>query len=59
MGAGLLVDTGVEVGVADTVLVLVVGGTGTPPPEPVPHDATGPPGAVYVKVLNPLYTLGM
>lgn len=46
MGAGLLVDAGAEVGVADTVLVLVVGGTGTPPPEPVVHDATGPPGAV-------------
>lgn len=44
--AGLLVDTGVEAGVVDTVLGLVVDGAGTPPPEPAVHDATDPPGAV-------------
>lgn len=46
MGTGLLVDTGVEVGVVDTVLDFVVDGAGAPPPEPAVHDATGPPGAV-------------
>lgn len=41
--AGLLVDTGVEMAVVDTVLGLVVD---APPPEPAVHDATDPPGAV-------------